>query len=326
MDNQSKNSLADRNSKWYRFKLQLYRGRHLYFMLLPAILWFIVFAYIPMYGIVIAFQDFLPGMSFFDTGNWVGLKHFINFFSSPVWIEKTKNTVMLNLWELVLGFPAPIIFALLLNELRGKRYKRTVQTVSYLPHFVALVIVMGILTDFLSAEGLFNAMLRWFQVTFQGLDPDNFSPIMFLNESRFFRPIYVLSGIWQAVGWGSILYLSALSSIDVQLYEAAEIDGASRFRKLWHVTLPGISPTIIIMLIFAVGSLMNAGYEKLLLLYRPLTYDVSDTLGTYLFRKGLEEAQYSYSAAVNLMLTIINFILVVLTNQVSKKVSDTSLW
>jgi len=302
------------------------RAKYVYLMFLPVAVYYIIFSYLPMYGIVIAFQNYRPGMSFFQGAEFVGLKNFRELFGSPMLPKLIRNTLMLNLWSLCIGFPAPIILALLLNEVRSSKFKRTVQTISYLPHFIALVVVMGILKDVLSSEGLFNEISKFFFVNVQGGDVADFKPILYLNTPKYFRAIYTLSGVWQGVGWGSIIYLSTLSSIDPQLYEAAEIDGAGRFRKMITVTLPGIAPTIIIQLILSVGSMLSTGFEKLILLYQPLTYEVADTLGTYVYRKGLEEARYSFSTAVDLFTTIINFILVVTVNKISSKVSETSLW
>lgn len=309
-----------------RFQHEFRKGKYIYLMFLPIVIYYVVFCYLPMYGIVIAFQDYKPGMSFFSNAEWVGLKNFQELFKSPMFPKLIANTLMLNLWELAIGFPMPIILALMLNELRSDKFKRVVQTVSYLPHFIAMVVVVGIVKDVLSSDGLFNQIRELIFVHVMGRPAGEFKPILYLNIPKYFRPIYTLSGVWQEVGWGSILYLSTLSSIDPQLYEAAEIDGAGRFRKMWSITLPGISPTIIIMLIFAVGGLMGSGFEKLILLYQPLTYDVADTLGTYVYRKGLEEARYSFSTAVSLFTTVINFILVMAVNKISRRVSETSLW
>lgn len=315
-----------KQSRMAKFKKGFSAGKYVYIMFLPVAVYYILFCYLPMYGIIIAFQDYKPGMSFFAGANFVGLKNFQELFSSPMIGKLIKNTLMLNLWELVIGFPAPIILALLLNEIKSSKFKRTVQTISYLPHFIAMVVVVGIVKDVLSSDGLFNEIRQFIHVHVMGKPLSTFIPLLYLDVPAYFRPIYTLSGVWQGVGWGSILYLSTLSSIDPQLYEAAEIDGAGRFRKMFSITLPGISPTIIIMLIFAVGGLMSSGFEKLILLYKPLTYDVADTLGTYVYRKGLEEARYSFSTAVSLFSTIVNFILVMAVNRVSRAVSETSLW
>ena len=309
-----------------RLKLGFSRGKYVYLMFLPVAVYYIIFCYLPMYGILIAFQDYKPGMSFFANAAWVGGKNFRELFSSPMFMKLIRNTLFLNLWELAIGFPAPIILALLLNELRSQKFKRVIQTISYLPHFIAMVVVIGIVKDVLSSEGLFNQIRMMWQTHVMGRAASDFTPLLYLNIPKFFRPIYTLSGVWQEIGWGSILYLSTLSSIDPELYEAAEIDGAGRFRKMRCITLPGISPTIIIMLIFSVGGLLSSGFDKLILLYQPLTYEVADTLGTYVYRKGLEEARYSFSTAVSLFTTVINFILVVIVNRVSRAVSETSLW
>lgn len=308
------------------FKRGFNRSKFVYLMFLPVAIYYIVFCYLPMYGIIIAFQDYQPGMSFFQGAKFVGLKNFNELFSSPMFPKLIRNTILLNLWSLCIGFPAPILLALMLNEVRSNKFKRTVQTISYLPHFIAMVVVMGILKDVLSSDGLFNQISKFFFVNVWGGNPADFKPTLYLNIPQYFRPIYTLSGVWQGIGWGSIIYLSTLSSIDPQLYEAAEIDGAGRFRKMLTVTLPGISPTIIIMLIFQVGGLMASGFEKIILLYQPLTYDVADTLGTYVYRKGLEESRYSFSTAVDLFTTVINFILVITVNKISSVVSETSLW
>lgn len=308
-----------------RFFKELNKGKYVYLMFLPVLAYYIIFCYLPMYGIVIAFKDFIPGQSFFS-GEWVGFKHFINFFKSPFFVRTMKNTVMLNLWDLAFGFPAPIILALLLNEVKTEWFKKTVQTISYLPHFVAMVVIISIIKDVLASDGLFNEINKWFQVTFTGLDPFDYRPIMYLDKPSLFRPIYVFSGIWQGVGWGSIIYLSTLSGIDPQLYEAAEIDGAGRFKKMRHVTLPGIAPTVVILLIFAIGGMFSSGFEKIILLYKPLTYEVADVVATYVYRKGLEEAEFSFSTAVGLFNTVINFVLLVLVNKVSRKLTETSLW
>lgn len=310
---------------WKRFLKGLERGKYVYMMLLPVMAWYIIFCYVPMYGIIIAFRDYIPGQSF-SSGEWVGFKYFISFFESPFFLRTIKNTVLLNLWDLAFGFPAPIILALVLNEIRAAWFKKLVQTITYLPHFVALVVIIAIVKDVLASDGLFNEINKWFQITFSGLEPSAYKPIMYLDKSEYFRPIYVFSGIWQGIGWGSIIYLSALSGIDTQLYEAANMDGAGRFRKIWNITLPGIAPTVVILLIFAVGGIFSSGFEKIILLYKPLTYEVSDVVATYVYRKGLEEAQFSFSTAVGLFNTVINFILLITVNKISRKLTETSLW
>ncbi len=310
---------------WKRFLKGLERGKYVYMMLLPVMAWYIIFCYVPMYGVIIAFRDYIPGQSF-SSGEWVGFKYFISFFESPFFLRTIKNTVLLNLWDLAFGFPAPIILALVLNEIRAAWFKKLVQTITYLPHFVALVVIIAIVKDVLASDGLFNEINKWFQITFSGLEPSVYKPVMYLDKSEYFRPIYVFSGIWQGIGWGSIIYLSALSGIDTQLYEAANMDGAGRFRKIWNITLPGIAPTVVILLIFAVGGIFSSGFEKIILLYKPLTYEVSDVVATYVYRKGLEEAQFSFSTAVGLFNTVINFILLITVNKISRRLTETSLW
>ena len=219
------------------FKKGLKRGKYVYLMFLPIFVYYLIFAYLPMYGILIAFQDFRPGMSFFENANWVGFQHFINFFSSPIAFKVIKNTVVLNLWELVFAFPAPIILALLLNEIKVSWFKRTVQTISYLPHFVAMVVIIGIVKDIVSSEGLINTILAQIH-TWMGKNPDDFQPIIFLNQSKYFRPIYVFSGIWQGVGQINTCRLSTLTLTYMKLQKLM----APGFRKMFYITIPGIAP------------------------------------------------------------------------------------
>lgn len=268
-----------------------------------------------MYGVVIAFKDFKAGLGILRSP-WAGLKYFRQFFNSYYAWRLIRNTLLLNVYELIFSFPAPIVLALLLNELRSDKYKRFVQTVSYLPHFISVVVVVGFIRDFFSQNGLVNNMLYNIGI----------EPISFLVDPGWFRPLYVGSGIWQGVGWGSIIYLAAISAIDLQLYEAAIIDGAGRFRKIASITLPSIAPTIIILLIFRVGGMMSVGFEKVFLMYNPSTYETADVISTFVYRSGLQNAQYSYSAAIGLFNNIINFLLLVTTNYISRTVSETSLW
>lgn len=306
-------SLFKTNFNYYKKGFK--KGKYLYIMLIPATIYLIIFHYMPMVGILIAFQDYIPGKSFF-AGPWVGLKHFKQFFNGFYFWRLIRNTIMLNFWDLIFGFPAPIILALLINEVRCTWFKRTVQTVSYLPHFVAMVVITGLIKDMTMTDGLINQIR-----SILGL-----KPIQFLMYPQFFRAIYVSSGIWQEVGWSSIIYLAALTNIDPTLYEAAELDGANRFQKIWHITLPGIAPTIIILLIFAVGGMLSSGFEKIILLYQPLTYETADVISTYVFRQGIQETEFSFAAAVGLFNTIVNFILLVFVNKISKKLTETSLW
>ncbi|MDR1400289.1 MAG: ABC transporter permease subunit [Treponema sp.] len=291
------------------------RNWELYMLVIPVILYYALFAYKPMYGALIAFKNFVPARGF-SGSPWVGFDNFARFFRSPYLGRLFRNTFLISFYSLLFGFPAPIILALFLNEVRHSAYKRTVQTLSYLPHFISMVVVAGMITDFSMTSGLFNDIVAFFGGTRTPL----------LQQPGLFRPIYVISGIWQGVGWGTIIYLAALSGVDPQLYEAAMIDGAGRIRQVFAVTLPSIIPTIIIMLILRIGNLLDVGYEKTLLLYNPATYETADIISTYVYRVGLLEQNFSYSTAIGLFNSLINFILLIVANKISRKVSETSLW
>ena len=291
----------------------LKRNRHIYLMLVPVLLYYVVFHYLPMYGVVIAFQDFNPIRGVFGS-KWVGLQNFQDFFSSVYFGRLIFNTIAINVLDLVFGFPAPIVLALLINELRWNPFKRLVQTVTYLPHFISVVVVVGMLVDFLARDGLVN------QIIVTG------DPISYLQSPAWFRQLYVGSGIWQHIGWGSIVYLAAIATIDPQLYDAAKVDGADRFRQIWHITIPGILPTIVILLILRLGMLMSVGYEKIILMYNPLTYETADVISTYVFRRGILQADFSFSAAVGLFNSAINFGLLLAANRISRRLSGHSLW
>lgn len=299
----------------YRLKKDWIRNRSLYIMVIPVVLFYLLFHYKPMYGAIIAFKDYTPALGVMDSP-WVGLANFTRFFKSVYFVRLIRNTILLSVYNLVFGFPAPIILALLLNEVRNKHFKNLTQTITYLPHFISLIVVTGMLTDFSMTSGLFNDIIAFFG--------GERSPL--LQNPDLYRTMYVASGIWQQVGWGSIIYLSALAGVDQQLYEAAAIDGAGKWKQLLNVTLPGIAPTIIIMLIMRMGSLMNMGYEKTILLYNPSTYDTADIISSYIYRVGLLELDWSYSTAVGLFNSVINFGLLIFTNKMSKRYSETSLW
>jgi len=286
-----------------------------YLMTLPGVLWYIIFCYLPMFGIIIAFKEYTPATGFFG-GEWVGFKHIIDFCKSIYFTRTVSNTLIISLMSLLLSFPAPVILALLLNEIKSTGFKRVVQTVTYLPHFISTVIICGMITNFSMRSGLFNTVLGVF-----GVEARNW-----LQEPGAFRWIYVLSGIWQGVGWGSIIYLAALTNIDPSLYEAASIDGAGKFRQVISVTIPSIVPTIVTLFILRMGGFFSVGSEKILLLYNPTTYETADVISTYVYRKGLLQMNYSYSSAIGLFNSLINLTLILITNKVSKKVSDTSLW
>lgn len=298
-----------------RVKVDWKRNKSLYILVIPVLLFYLIFHYKPMYGAIIAFKDYTPALGVAGSP-WVGFDQFIRFFSSPYFVRLIKNTIILSLYELVFGFPAPIILALLLNEVRNKKFKGIAQTITYLPHFISMVVVTGMITNFAMTSGLFNDIIAFFG--------GERSPI--LQNPNLYRTIYVASSIWQEVGWGSIIYLSALTGVDSQLYEAASIDGAGKWKQLVHVTLPAIMPTIIIMLILKTGSMMSMGYEKTILLYNPSTYETADIISSYIYRVGLLEMNWSYSTAIGLFNSVINCILLVFTNKLSKKYSETSLW
>lgn len=288
----------------------------LYFLLVPVIAYYIIFHYIPMYGVQIAFKDFIASKGITDSP-WVGFKHFERFFNSYYFERLIRNTLEIGLYELLVGFPVPIILALLINEVRSKRFRKTVQTVTYAPHFLSTVVLVGMLFIFLDPK---TGFLNMFITMFGG------DPVSFMTEPGWFKTIYVFSGVWQQMGWSSIIYLAALTGIDPQLHEAAKVDGASRLKRIWHINIPGIMPTIIILLIMNVGSIMAVGFEKVFLMQNELNRESSDVIATYVYRSGIIGAQYSFSAAVGLFNSIINFALLVSVNFIARRVGQTSLW
>ncbi len=298
-----------------RILLDIRKNKYKYLMILPIVIYFIIFHYKPMYGVIIAFKRFKPTVGIWKS-DWVGLKYFISFFKDPYFFRLLKNTLSISFLELLFGFPAPIILALLLNEIKALRFKKLVQTISYMPHFISTVVICGMITTFCNTNGLFNDIIAAFGGARENL----------LGKSELFYPIYVLSGIWQGVGWGSILYLAALSGIDQEQYEAAKIDGAGRIQQMFYITLPGLAPTIVMMLILRVGSLMSVGYEKIILLYNTSTYDVADIISSYVYRRGIIEGNFSYGAAVGLFNSLINVILIVFANSVSKKMGQSGIY
>lgn len=306
---------ASQRTPLQRLWINIKKYKHVYIILAPVLLYYLIFCYIPMGGNVIAFQNFSAGKGIWGSP-WVGLKHFSDFLSSHTFWRLIRNTIMINLYGLVIGFPAPIILSLLLNELRGTRFKRTVQTITYMPYFISTVVIVGIMLDFLASNGVVNNIIALF-----GVDP-----IQFMARPDMFWMVYTISEVWQGVGWGSIIYLSALSGIDEALYEAAAIDGAGRFRRLWHITMPGILGTIMIMLILRIGQMLSLGFEKIMLIYNPSIYETADVISTYVYRKGILELSYSFSTAVGLFNSVINFVLLVSANQLSKRFTNTGLW
>jgi putative aldouronate transport system permease protein len=268
-----------------------------------------------MYGAIIAFKNFVPARGIFGSP-WVGLKNFKDFFGSYYFVRLLKNTFVISFWSIVFGFPAPILFALMLNEIRGKWLKKTCQTLSYLPYFISLVVICGLIRDFCSESGIIGQLAAML-----GGAPGNL-----LSRAENFRAIYVGSGIWQGIGWGSIIYLAAISNVDLELYDAAIIDGAGRFRQIIHITIPCILPTIIILFLLNIGGILNVGFEKIILLYNPGIYTTADVISTFTYRRGLLENNFSYSTAVGLFNSAVNFIFLVSANAISRKFSETSMW
>ena len=302
----------DQHSPWYHIK----RCKYLYLMFLPVVVYYIMFAYAPMFGLVIAFKDYNVFRGIWAS-KWVGFKYFAQFFNSRFCFRLIRNTFLISFYGLIFGFPAPIILALLLNELRGGIFKRVVQTISYLPHFISTVVLVSMFVQFLSvSNGLVNNIVEALGGT----------RTYFLGDPKYFRTLYTSLGIWRGIGWGSIIYLAALTNVSPELYEACLIDGGGRLRQTWHVTLPGISNTIIIMLIFRVGELLSVGSETILLMYNESIYETADVISTYVYRRGLINAEYSFGAAVGLFNSLIGLILVATTNALAKKFSETSLW
>ncbi|NOU87215.1 ABC transporter permease subunit [Paenibacillus sp. LMG 31460] len=292
------------------------KNRAIYLMVLPVALYFFIFKYFPMYGAVIAFKDFSPAKGIWGS-DWVGFQHFKDFFQSYYFVRVLRNTFLISFYNLIFGFPAPIILAILLNEIRQKLFKSIVQTVSYLPHFISIVVISGLIIDFTNRGGIVNSIIMFFG----GQD----SALM--NNAENFRTIFVSTSVWQELGWSSIIYLAALSGINPELYEAVRVDGAGRFRQIWSVTLPGLIPTIMILLILRIGGLMEVGFEKVVLLYNPNTYETADVISSFVYREGLAQGNdYSYTTAVGLFQSMINFILLISANSISRRFSGSRLW
>jgi len=298
------------------YRRALYRDRYLILLILPVILYYLLFAYYPMYGVLIAFKDYRVSLGIWGSP-WVGFEHFIRFFESFFFTRLVANTFLISLYSILWGFPIPIIFALILNEFRDGAFKRVIQTISYFPHFISLVVVCGMIIDFLSPQGgIVNQLI----VLFGG------SPINFLGMPQWFRTVFIGSSIWQGFGFGSIIYIAAISGINPELYEAARIDGAGRFKQMLHVTLPGIRGTILTLLILNIGNIMSVGFERIILLYNPATYATADVISTYVYRIGLLGAQYSYAAAIGLFNSVINIAILLTVNTLCRKTFGVSLW
>lgn len=299
----------------YRIKLDLKRNWQLYLMILPIIMYYLIFKYGPMFGLSIAFMDYKPARGILGS-HFVGFKHFENFFTNYYFFRLLKNTLKIS-FCLLITFPCPIILALLLNELKSAAFSKVAQTITYIPHFISTVVVCGLVITLTSSSGGITSILH---ILF-GIEKKSL-----LNTAGNFLPVYVFTELWQTLGWNSIIYLSALTGIDQQLYDAAKVDGAGRFQRMLHVTLPGLTPTIVIMFILKIGKIFNVGYERVMLLYNPAIYETSDVINTYVYRMGLISGKYSYSAAVGLFNCVVSFALVMLTNKISNKVNGAGLW
>ncbi|HPF88469.1 MAG TPA: ABC transporter permease subunit [Candidatus Limiplasma sp.] len=287
----------------------------LYWMILPVILFVILFNYVPMFGLTMAFQDYSLVKGIFGS-KWVGFENFADFFSSMYFVRTFRNTIVLSLLDLLFSFPAPIFLALMLNEVKSLRYKKLVQTVSYMPHFISMIVVAGLIIEFTNSSGVIAQLATAMGGTAKS----------YISLPQYFRPIFITSEVWQHIGFNSIIYLAALSGISEELYEAAKIDGAGRFRQLLNVTLPGIMPTIIIMFILRCGAIMNLNFEKVLLLYSPSTYETADIITTYVYRIGIIKQKIGYSTAVGLFNSVVSFLLVIGANKLSKTYTETSMF
>lgn len=312
------NSSVDCSSKKkfsIRLKKDFAENKTLYLIVALPLLYYILFQYLPMYGLLISFKQYSPSLGILNSP-WVGFNHFKTFFNSVFFGRILINTIRISFFSILFGFPAPIILALLINEFSCKKFVKTVQTVTYLPHFISLVVVCGIITSFTGTNGIVTNFLSHFTG----------DKISILTKPECFTAMYVFTDIWQDIGWGSIIYFAALTGIDGALYEACEIDGGGRLRQTIHVTLPGILPTIIIMFILRMGNILSLGYEKIILLYNPSTYIKADVISSYVYRKGLLENNYGYSAAVGFFNSIVNVVFLWASNALCKKLTDTSLW
>ncbi len=310
------NSTVKRRSIANVLKKEYMANRYLYLLAVPVLAYYIIFHYIPMYGIIIGFKRYDISLGILGSP-WVGLEHFKSFFSSIYFPRVMRNTLGISLYSLIAGFPAPIIFALLLNELKSPGIKRFIQTATYLPHFLSMIVVCGMIVDFLGIDGIITRLFMLFGA-------ENFN---YVGSNDTYWHVHVWSSIWQEVGWGSIVYLAALTSVDQQLYEAAIIDGANRWQQTWHITLPGIASTIIVMLIMKIGNLLGVGYEKIILLYTPTTRESAEVISSYVYQRGIGESmQLSYSTAVGLFQSVVNVILLTLSNYASKKFTDMGLF
>lgn len=303
------------NTKTGILRKDLRKNKWKYIMILPVIIYIAVFCYKPMYGVIIAFKNFRPAVGIMDS-SWVGFRHFITFFNDYNFWRILKNTFSISALSILFGFPAPILLALLINEIRNTKFKRAVQTISYMPYFISMVIICGLIKTFCQSDGIITDLV----VALGG------ERVNLLASKNWFYPIYIISNIWQNIGWDSIIYLAALAGIDQEQYEAARVDGAGRIRQIISVTLPGLMPTITILFILKMGNILNVGFEKILLLYSPTTYEVADVISTYVYRIGILDANFSYSTAIGLFNSVVNIIFLLLTNAISKRMNNSGLF
>ncbi|WP_102412814.1 ABC transporter permease subunit [Beduinella massiliensis] len=310
------NAVNRKSVRWYQNPRSRRKGLIALGFILPGMIYYILFRYVPMWGNLIAFQDFNAFKGFLDS-KWVGLKHFQIFFQSNNALRLIKNTLCLSCYSILFGFPIPVLFALLLYEVRFAHFRSLIQSISYFPHFISVVIICGLLKQYLSvSNGIVNSMIEAL----------NGSKINFLQEPTWFRTIYISSGIWQNMGWSSIIYYATLTSIDTSLFEAAEIDGAGRLRRILHISLPSLIPTMVTLLLMQLGTVMNVGFEKVLLLYNSSTYSTADILSTYVYRIGITQMKYSFASAVGLFNNVVGLVIVLFFNTLARKLGDTSLW
>jgi putative aldouronate transport system permease protein len=292
------------------------RNYELYLFILPVLIYYLVFHYWPMYGVQMAFKDFNAALGIADSP-WVGLKHFIRFVNGTSFWVLLQNTLGISMYSLLVGFPAPIVLALIINEIRNRTFKKWVQTITYAPHFISMVVMVSMIMILLNPTyGIVNQLIGLFGI----------EPVDFMTKRQWFKSIYVLSDIWQNAGWGSIIYLAALAGVDPEQHESAMIDGASRLHRIWHINIPGIMPTMVILFILNAGGLMSVGFEKVFLMQNPLNTSSSEVISTYVYKVGLLQVQYSFAAAVGLFNSVINFILLLTVNSIAKRINDTSLW
>jgi putative aldouronate transport system permease protein len=308
--------MAQKSSVWLKKAARDFsQNRYKYIMIVPVLTYFALFVYKPMYGLIIAFEQYRPALGFYKSP-FVGLRHFRAFFNDIYFLRLFRNTISISLLNIIFGFPAPILLALLLNEIRNIAFKRTVQTVTYMPYFISIVIVCALIRTFSSTTGIFSQIAVFFGGAARN----------YLTHKEYFYPIYVISDIWQGIGWNSIIYLAALTSIDQEQYEAARIDGAGRLGRMIHITLPNLLPTIVVLFILRMGGILSVGFEKIILLYNEGIYERADVISTYVYRRGILEASYSYASAVGMFNSLVNVFFLVVSNKLSRKFTESSLF